>query len=58
MENSMKHECVVCSAEFTLKFEDEDFETRYCPSCGNELMSDIELIENIDPDLLYDEFDE
>ena len=53
-----KIECVACSAEFTVKFDDEDFAAQYCPNCGNEIMGDIEIVENIDPEFLYDEFDD
>lgn len=54
----MKHECVVCGAQFEIKLEDDDFEVRFCPCCGNEMMEDLEIVEHIDPEMLYDEFDD
>lgn len=51
-------ECIACSAEFTVRFEDDDFTLQYCPSCGNTILGELELIEDIDPEFLYDEFDD
>ena len=54
----MKHECIGCSAQFEVTFDDDDFTVKFCPNCGQELLGEIELVDDIDPELLYDEFDE
>lgn len=52
--------CFACGMGFTVEFEDEDAEARFCPYCGQESVDDISLLEDqgdIDPDLIYDDDD-
>lgn len=54
----MKHECFSCLAQFDVSFEDNDYQVVYCPNCGQLLSTEIDLVDEIDPKLLYDEFDD
>lgn len=58
MSDNNTYECYICSAEFDVQYEDKDFEVKFCPNCGNELMGKIELVDDIDPDMIYDDLDE
>lgn len=48
-------ECLHCKAQFQIKFDDEDDEVRYCPSCGEELIGEIQFV---DDDILIEDLDE
>lgn len=49
--------CFGCGVSFTVQFEEEDADVKFCPHCGQETIDDIQLVEDysIDSELFYDE---
>jgi hypothetical protein len=42
---------------FSVEFEEEDADARFCPHCGQESIDDIELLDqfDIDSSMIYDD---
>lgn len=51
------NKCFACGVSFSVEFEEEDADLRFCPHCGQESIDDIELVEDysIDTNMLYDD---
>lgn len=43
--------CTFCGEIFIVTFEDEDAEVRFCPSCGAEIESELDMEEWPDDEL-------
>ena len=39
------HECFACGAKFDIKFDEEEMELNFCPSCGQETIDELNLSE-------------
>ena len=38
--------CFGCGVSFTVQFEEEDADVKFCPHCGQETIDDIQLVED------------
>ena len=51
------NKCFSCGVSFSVEFEEEDADARFCPHCGQESIDDIELLDqfDIDSSMIYDD---
>lgn len=51
------NKCFSCGMAFSVEFEDSDADVRFCAHCGQEMITDIELLDqfDIDTSMIYDE---
>jgi predicted RNA-binding Zn-ribbon protein involved in translation (DUF1610 family) len=48
-------ECYACGANFEVTFEDENTKLNYCPSCGQETIDELDMLENFDDSNIFDD---
>ena len=49
-------ECFACGTNFNVVFEDESTTLNYCPSCGQETVDEIDVLDEFsDPNIFDDE---